>query len=586
MAGTVITDLVFFTGATGGSTSNCDAITDWITAPTLDNITYVEGTGSCSAKVSKTTFTSVFSFVSAVNLTNKVLYIWAMCSGKLDTLANGGLRIRVVDGSANWGEWYVAGTNTWAGGWQPFLAHTSTTFSAQSATPPTISAITKAGIVFTTTGSATAVNCWWDAFRYGTYLGVKGGTDVSPATLQDMIDAEATSKYGVIFQYEGLSIVQGKLVFGSTTGGDATYFSDTTEKVLIFADKPVPATWYDITLQGNATANTKVYFGIKVGTSGVSGITVRASNSAKPFTITASDTNVTEYGFYGCTFYQASTITLQAYSAVKEMLGCTISKSAEMLPNTGIVKNCSILSAVGRGLRITYYPNLNVTDCKFINNPQGVHVNFSDSVTFSGLVFSGSDGSTKWDVEHSIAGLVTIDNTGGSNVTAAYVQETGGGSHIVNTPSTLTVTVKNEAGSNVQGAQVYIQKPTPGALTSDAGNNAGDGDFIVNETVDTDIPQTGTIIIWNKVNNKITPYRYASWTVKTFTLRTQVTGSCTSTGSSTQLLDTGANFGGTTDLLEGDTIRNTTDGSWAVVDEIVSTTELLTSPLQIGRAHV
>ena len=453
MPGTVITDLQFFTGATGGSTSNCDAITDWVSAPTLDQITFVEGTGSCSAKVSKTTFTSVFSFASAVDLTDKVLYIWAMCSGKLDTLANGGLRIRVVDGAGNWGEWYVAGANTWAGGWQPFLVHTSTTFSASSATSPTISAITKAGIVFTTVGSATAINCWWDALRYGTYLGVKGGTDVSPATLQDMMDAEATYKYGVIFQYEGLSIVQGKLVFGSTTGGDATYFKDTSEKILIFADKPVPSTWYDIKLQGNATATTKVYFGLKVGGSGASGITARASSSGKPFTITASDTNITEYGFYGCTFYQASTITLQAYSLVKEFLDCIISKSAEMLPNTGIVKNCTFTGSAGKALRIASASHY-VTDSKFVNCQTATHINLSATVVFNNLKFYGNT----YDIEHSVVGALTINCENGSNPDPAKVNETGGGStSIVNTVS-LKVYVKDEANAPIQGASAAIYK--------------------------------------------------------------------------------------------------------------------------------
>ena len=435
MAGTVVTDLAFFTGATGGSTSNCDAITDWVSAPTLDIITFIQGTGSCSAKVSKTTFTSVFSFLSAVDLTNKVLYIWAMCSGKLDTLANGGLRIRVEDGSANWGVWYVAGSNTWAGGWQPWCVHTSTTFSSSSATPPTISAITKAGIVFVTTGSATAINCWWDALRYGTYLGIKAGTDVSPGTIQNMIDAEdnVSNKYGVMFVYEGLVIIQGKLTFGSTTGGDATYFKDTSEKVLIFADKLVPASWYDITLQGNGTATTKVYFGTKVGGSGATGITARAANSAKPFTITASDTNITEYGFYGCNFYQASTITLQAYSVVKEFLDCIVSKSAEMLPGTGIVQSCTLTGSPGKAIRMTGASH-NITKCKFINCQTGIHCNFSITVSFNALNFYGST----YDIEHSVAGTLTINYTN-TDSPPSTVNETGGGNTVIQASVSLTI---------------------------------------------------------------------------------------------------------------------------------------------------
>ena len=437
MAGTVITDLAWFVGITSPYyNSDCDQITDWVSAPTLDIVTFVQGAGSCSAKVSKTTFTSVFSLQTATNLTNKVLYIWAMCSGKLDTLANGGLRIRVEDASANWGEWYVAGTNTWAGGWQPFIAHTSTAYSGQSATPPTISAITKVGIVFKTTGSATAINCWWDALRYGTYIGVKAGTEASPATLQDIVDAEATSKYGVIFQYEGLSMVQGKLVVGSATGGDVTYFKDTSEKVLIFIDKPVPSDWYNILLQGNGTATTKIYFGTKVGGSGAGGITIRASSSSKPFTLTASDTNITEYGFYGCTFYQASTITLQAYSITKEFLDCTVSKSSEMLPDTGIVKNSTFTGSTGRAIRMSSASH-SISDTKFINCQTAMHIPLSVSVSINNVNFYGSN---PYDIEHSVAGALTINYSNcASPPSGAKVNETGGGSTTIQTSVTLTI---------------------------------------------------------------------------------------------------------------------------------------------------
>lgn len=437
MAGTVITDLAWFVGATSPYyNSDCEQITDWVATPTIDNITYIQGVGALSAKVSKTTFTSVFSLKDATPLTDKVIYIWAMCSGKLDTLANGGLRIRVENAAGQFGEWYVAGGDTWAGGWQPWAVHTSTAF-APGATIPNVSAVTKVGIVFKTTGSASAINCWWDAMRYGTYIGVKGGTEGSPATIQDILDIEnnVTYKYGVMFQYEGLVIVQGKLVFGSATNGEATYFKDTSEKVLIFGDKLMPATWYDILLQGNDTAGTKVYFGTKVGGSGATGITARASNSAKPFTITASDTKVTEYGFYGCIFYQASTITLQVYSALKEFLDCIVSKSAEMLPSTGIVKNCTFTGSPGRAIRMISSGH-QISDSKFISCQIGFHAPFSTTTSITNMNFYGNT----YDIEHSVAGTLAVSYTNCSSPPSeGKVNETGGGNTTIQSSVTLIV---------------------------------------------------------------------------------------------------------------------------------------------------
>ncbi len=118
--------------------------------------------------------------------------------------------------------------------------------------------------------------------------------------------------------------------------------------------------------------------------------------------------------------------------------------------------------------------------------------------------------------------------------------------------------------------------------TSDSGNNAGDGDFIVNETVDGDIPQTGWLHIWNASANEKQNYRYSSWTNKTFTLPAEVTGTANTGGSSTTLKrNTGTSFL-TADIQEGDTVRNTTDGSWAIVDEIVDADTITTTTLQGG----
>jgi len=48
------------------------------------------------------------------------------------------------------------------------------------------------------------------------------------------------------------------------------------------------------------------------------------------------------------------------------------------------------------------------------------------------------------------------------------------------------------------------------------------------------------------------------------------------------LTDSSADFGGTDDVVQGDAIRNTDDGSWALVDQVVSSTELKTTPLKDG----
>ncbi len=143
----------------------------------------------------------------------------------------------------------------------------------------------------------------------------------------------------------------------------------------------------------------------------------------------------------------------------------------------------------------------------------------------------------------------------------------------------ITITTYDDSNNPVVGAQVFIRKSSDNySYTSDTGNNAGNTTFVVNEVVSTDLPQTGWIHVWDASTNTKQDYRYASWATKTFTLRTEVTGTASSAGSSTTLNSTGI---GALDIQEGDTIRNTTDGSWAVVDEL-STNSATTTALTGG----
>ena len=450
MAGTVTAILT--------TVHDCDAVSDWTGTPTLDTEVYIQGTGSLSKKVSKTTSTHMKP-ITAVDLSDTIIYAWVMGSSiaQFDTKAGGGIRIRVEEGATpNWGEWYVAGSDEgYEGGWQCLAIRTTQAFSNQSTPAPDKTAVNAVGVVFGVVGSAAKINCWWDAIRYGTGLNIKGGTEAIPATFADIVTTEenVNNRWGVVVKTEGVLMVQGRLTFGSTTAGEATYFKDTS-KILVFRDRAF-GIFYELKVQGNGTATTKVYFGDKPVDRGISGCIFSCAGASK-YKFIATDTNITNLGVYGCIFMDADTISLPAYSANKEVLNCTFEKCAEILPDTCIVKYCNFISADDRGLRITYYPDLNITDCNFINCPHCVHINFSDSVTFNNLKFSGSNGTDKWDIEHSVAGTLTILNTNGSN--AEYVDETGGGSTNIETTVYLTIWVEDEDGDPVENAACYIEK--------------------------------------------------------------------------------------------------------------------------------
>ena len=456
MAGTVTTDLVFFTGATGGS-SSADALTDWTgTGLVVDTVAFVQGTGSIYTYSAASTTERLADFACvATDIQNKVIYFWFALGkvGFLNTKATGGLRVRVEDASANWGEWYIAGSDTLPhNGFLCHPVHTNTAYDANSATLPNKAAITK--ICIRAYGSFPGKSYTWvDAVRIGTYVQIKAGTEASPATFADIITAEETTanRWGILSKTEGVLFCQGLLLFGSITAAEATYFKDTS-KVLVFSDKLVPADYFEMKIQGNATGTTQIYFGIESGGRGISGCVFRSAGAAK-FKLTATDANITDLGIYGCTLFDTATISLPAYSITRKVLDCTFEKCGEVVVNTCTVKYCNFVSSDGSAALISSIGH-NTTNCNFINCPEGVKLNTYDASAypFSALIFTG----TTYHVNNISGSTLTVGNANGSNAstyTGTLVNFTGS--------VDLTMTVKNQAGTAIVGAWAFIDQDPP-----------------------------------------------------------------------------------------------------------------------------
>jgi len=204
-------------------------------------------------------------------------------------------------------------------------------------------------------------------------------------------------------------------------------------------------------------------------------------------------------------------------------------------------------------------------------------------------------------VSDSLSGnMVALRNRSGLSTTVdvsngdspATIENEGSGTTTIISSITISVHVQDESTNDIQNAQVYIQKSATGKswnyVTETAGgtvSQAGQTALVVTGSVDADLPQSGWVHIWDASANAKQNYRYQSWSTSTnttFTLNTEVTGTANTGGSSTTLKrKTGTSFL-TADIEEGDTVRNTTDGSWAVVDEIVDADTITTTTLSSG----
>ena len=452
MAGTITTDLALFTGATGGS-SAADALTDWTaTGGVVDTVAFVQGTGSIYTYSAATTTVRTWAFASvATNVTDKVIYFW-FALGKvawLNTKAAGGVTLRIESSATDYLQWNIAGSDTLPhNGFICHCVHVNTTPDASGGTCDK-TAINK--FTITANGSFPGkAYLWVDAVRNGTYLQIKAGTEASPAIFEDFITAEQTvaNQWGVIGKVEGIYFTQGKIYIGSTTSGEATYFKD-LNKVLVFKDTKVLVDFYDILIQGNATATTKVYFGAKSGAAGISGCVLRSAGVPK-YKFTATDANITNLGVYGCSFFDTNTVSLPVYSATREVLNTNFEACAMVLLSTCIVQNCNFISTDDAGARVTdtsdppYSKNSN-----FISCPYGTRIPNAGTYKFDNLKFSGS---TSADIDNTSGGLVTVNCVNGANPT------TYTGNTVINNYVDVTVTVKDEAQTNIQGTSVRVSK--------------------------------------------------------------------------------------------------------------------------------
>jgi len=246
--------------------------------------------------------------------------------------------------------------------------------------------------------------------------------------------------------------------------------------IIIFKTNKVPSTWYSITLQGNATGSIEIYLGEEVGGQGVSGPIIKAESPSFPYTLDASDTNIDKYGIYGCNFYSASTITLQAYNADKKFLSCNVIASAEMLPGTGLVTSCNFISSAGRAIRLGSTSH-HTTACNFINCNTAVHHDYAggsgDPYTYDAMIFYGGT----YHVENSTSGDVYVDRSNGSNPDSGKLYNSGGGTITINPLSvTLRVTVKDKDNNGINNAQTAIYKSSDDTelMNEDTANVGGE----------------------------------------------------------------------------------------------------------------
>ena len=549
---------------------------------------------------------SGIDFTSGAN-TGKHVFIWIFVGTPqlCDTLANGGVRVRLGTDGSNYGDFYVDGGDTnIVGGWKRYVIDPTKTPSASTGTLNTAS-IRYYGALLLTTGAAKGNNLGIDAIDYG--FGIKV-TGTSTAVWDEILLADMGTGYmrwGVVQQVGGTLMARGRLTFGDNVGTLSMDVSDVSRMVTweyqTYYQGGSVASMATALLKfltvGNATGTTKYTDGVIVGSGdtakGRSGSLFRALGGT--VTVDFSASNVTNVKFYGSTFYGCSGgLTFSSSAGTNhEFMGCVIASCGIVTAGNVKIRTCTFSAttdASSDGSALLWNASINIMNCSFVanthatNDPHAIKHTATGTFTYDSLIFTGND----YDIDNNSTGLVTVQNTAttsGQPVSNASTYEnTGGGaSTSIVTTVPISIHVQDEDTTSIEDACVYIQKTTPDAYTSGAGNDQGDLDFVITEAIVTDAPSSGWLIVQDVSTGREQTYRYTGYVTgtKTFALPTKIgPTACTGGGTSTSLQNSGTDFT-TQNIKRGDTVRNETDGSWARV-LVIAAVEITTTPLTGG----
>jgi len=504
--------LTFGTGMTLASAA--DSVTNWAAvrisgsggAPSaaLDNVTFRQGTGSISARMSGASWDACLmldwyanaeggkSANTTVNLTtagNEVLAIWMLCTSPtaILTLQNGGAYI-IVSSSNDTGatvptayrKWYVSGADVYPGGWVLLMIDTRKTASVADVGSPNLAAVRRIGVGLKIVASPPTLrsdNLYVDAAWYGRPRYSVTGDGSTTATWALFLANSVSNNNGLITDIGGVYQAACGFRFGASGQTATTTFADATGKQILFkrqtyyyggvVDALNYSDYYVIDALGAASYKTSVTFGSVVGSSdgrrGILGGAFRNPDTANvtvKFDLRTGAGNMTAAKCYGVDFVGMNGGMLledDSGGTLASIIGGSLVGCAELSQGVTYfaeVLATAIIGAPTQGVTVgSTGAWAKVKYCNFINNNYGVKMTAaSASYGSNGNQFSGNT----YDVENSSGGAITITPTNQSNINTHH--ETGGGS------TTISNNVMVSVSGLITGSRVKISKVSDGTV--------------------------------------------------------------------------------------------------------------------------
>lgn len=406
--------------------SGCETTSDggsWSGVDTPDLSNVKENTYSlCGTLKAAGDNDAVFTPSASIDMSGtKHLRCWYLCTsgGLLNTLAGGGIQIGISDG-VDTCFWYLAGRDTYAGGWINLVVDVSSTQDSGTK-PSSMGAITSITIRNNQAAGKNVDNVWVDNLCLCDGLVAYGDDGGGYFDFDDIFSADdaITLGIGIIRKIAGQYFLAGSLEFGDGSGVNGCKFQAKSQ-VVVFEDRQVNSDLYSFDVVDNGTGTTEFILGAKSGTAGIQGCTVRVESSSQTgkFDIDGStDTDVDNFKLYASSFYGADSITFPGAAVNVEVLGCSFELCGQVDPDDASVSGCFFINTSDADAALLWNEDIDIDNCNFIANTTGAAIEMPSAAgtpyAYDALFFSGNT----YDVLNSSGSSISINKNNGADPT-------------------------------------------------------------------------------------------------------------------------------------------------------------------------
>jgi len=400
---------------------------------------------------------------------SQIVYLWVQMPAlsQLDTLVNNGLRCRIGTDTTNYREWTIASnddSNGWLGGWWCFAIDPTKTGTVTDTGTYNIASIRDFGFYINTSSAGRGDNFFADRIVVGKGIRITG---TSTTGWQDVVDycIASSTVLGMVQEREGIIYSLGKIWIGDAVNQAANVSFADSGRIIKFAKSEYysGSAWissididsFGIVIEDHASYTTTFQDGILVGTDqGRSGSAIIGNDN--------EDISIDLYGgnhadsvtlCYGTKFENIQGTFNSGDDVGHKFLSCTFVNCAQFDPvGAPVMRNCTFAETSDVDAALLWNESIDIQKSTFIANTLGAAIEHPASAgspydyydlvfsanTFDGLNTSGTD--------------ITVNNNGTSDASL----DEGANTITYLSSATLSMTVKDESGTEVVGAFAYI----------------------------------------------------------------------------------------------------------------------------------